>query len=266
MLAPTFGLFVPSPGARLVGRGKSGTLIMAMSDLRTVSTSERFEYVRPVQPRHFPVEQKVAESIHHLELRTATYQLLAFFLRDRAVVGSDQFVYYDASDPKACLAPDVYLKFGHADRDIRSWKTWERGAPELAIEIASRSDAPDEPWENKLARYHRLGVRELLRFDRRAEQSLRVWDYMDGDLVERLVRPNTPVRCSVLGVWWVSVPHQEWGTALRLSSDAEGHQLIRSELETEVEARQQEADARRVAEASVSELEAELRRLWRGER
>lgn len=242
---------------------------MEMADSVTLSTSERFEYVRPIRPLHFPVESKVPESSHHLELRTATYQLLAFFLRDRAFVGSDQFVYYDASDPKASVAPDVYLKLGGPQREVTSWKTWERGTPELAIEITSRSDEPDEPdepWEHKLARYHRLGVRQLLRFDRRSAQTLRVWDYVDGDLVERSVRPNAPVRCSVLGVWWVSVPHDAWGAALRLSADAEGHELIRSELEAEVEARKREAGVRHAAEARVSELEAELRRLWRDER
>lgn len=237
-----------------------------MSDHGNVSTTERFEYVRPIQPRQFPVEMTLPESLHHLELRTATYQLLASFLGDRAVVGSDQFLYYDASDPQACLTPDVYLKLGSGDRAVKSWKTWERGTPELAIEIPGRSDAPDEPWEHELVRYHRLGVRQLLRFDRRADQSLRVWDYVDGDLVERLVRPNTPVRCTVLGVWWVAVPHQEWGTALRLCSDVEGQELIRSELEPHAERPQREADARRAAEARESELEAELRHLWRSER
>ena len=229
---------------------------------------QRFEYVRPLRPRRFPVEAKVPESTRHLEIRTALYQLLSFFLRGQASVGSDQFMYYDASNPKACLAPDVYLKFGSNDEEITSWKTWERGTPDLAIEIPSRSDAPDEPWEQKLGRYHRLGVRELVRFDPRAAEQLRVWDYVEGDLAERRLRPTSAVPSRVLGAWWVIVPHARWGSMLRVSRDALGQDLIKNELEVEAEARQAaearqvEAEARQVeAEARVRELEAEVRRL-----
>src|SRR5690606_25709534 len=123
----------------------------------------------------------------------------------------DQFVYYDASNPKACLAPDVYVKLGGPKGDIESWKTWERGTPDLAIEIGSRSDQPEEPWEEKLGRYHQLGVRELVRFDPRAITRLRVWDYVDGDLAERRFAPDSPVPCRVLSRWWVTVPHPQWG-------------------------------------------------------
>ena len=223
-----------------------------------------FEYLRPLRPRLFPVEAEVPESLHHLELRTALYQLLSYFLRGRATVGSDQFVYYDASDPKACVAPDVYLQLGSEHTDIGSWKTWELGTPDLAIEIASRSDSPEEPWGRKLVRYHRLGVRELVRFDPRAAEQLRVWDYVEGDLAERRVRPNSAVPCRVLGVWWVVVVHERWGPMLRISRDPLGQILIKNELEAEAEARQLEAEARQTAEARVHELEAELRYLRSG--
>ncbi len=222
------------------------------------SVEPRFEYLRPLRPRRFPVEAKVPESVRHFELRTALYQLLSFFLRGRAAVGSDQFVYYDASNPKACLAPDVYLKLGSQHWDITSWKTWELGTPDLAIEIASRSDAPEEAWEKKLSRYHRLGVRELVRFDPRASEQLRIWDYVEGNLAERRVKPNSAVPSRVLAAWWVVVSHERWGTVLRLSSDASGKELVKSELEVEIEARQQEAEARQ-QEAEARQQEAEAR-------
>lgn len=54
---------------------------------------------------------------------------------------------------------------------------WERGAPELAVELVSDSDASESAWAAKLQRYRRLGVRELVRFDCEASESgLRVWD------------------------------------------------------------------------------------------
>lgn len=228
------------------------------------SLEQRFEYLRPLNPRRFPVEAKVPESVRHYEVRRALYQLLSFFLRGRAVVGSDQFIYYDASNPKACLAPDVYLKLGSQHWDITSWKTWELGTPDLAIEIASRSDAPEEPWEKKLARYHRVGVRELVRFDYRASEPLRVWDYVEGDLAERRLKPNSAVPSRVLGLWWVVFSQGAWGPTLRLAHDALGQHLVKSELEVEAEARQREMEARQAAEARVRELEAELSRLRGG--
>ena len=228
---------------------------MAMSEIR----SGDFEYVRPLRPLHFPVEAKVPESQRHLELRTALYQLLAFHLEGRATVGSDQFLYFDASDPKACLAPDVYLQLRADGPEIDSWKTWERGTPDLAVEIASRSDAPDEPWQRKLHRYHRLGVRELVLFNQRAAQKLRIWDYVEGDLAERKLVAGAPAPCVVLGLWWVTASDQRWGPMLRLAHDAEGRNLVPTRLETEIAARQAEAEAR-PAEAEARQVEAEARR------
>jgi len=234
---------------------------MAMSEIR----SGGFEYVRPLKPLHFPVEEKVPESQRHFELRMELYQLLSFHLGERATVGSDQFLYFDASNPKACLAPDVFLKLGARGPEIESWKTWERGTPELAIEIASRSDAPDEPWQQKLERYHRLGVRELVRFNHRAARKVRIWDYVDGDLAERKLALDQPAPCVVLRLWWVTVTHERWGAMLRLAYDAAGQQLVRTQLETEIAGRQAEAEARRAAEARVRELEQTLAALRKRE-
>ena len=77
------------------------------------------------------------ESELHLELRTLLYQLLKDYLGDGATVGSDQFVYYDASDPKKVVAPDVYVQLRPPTSKITSWKVWERGAPDIAVEIFS---------------------------------------------------------------------------------------------------------------------------------
>jgi hypothetical protein len=95
---------------------------------------------------------------------------------DRAAIGCDQFVYWDPTDPKACLAPDAFVRWGEPDSLFQSWKAWERGAPHVAVEIISESDARDRDWESALSRYRRLGVRELVRFDPASlDRPLRVW-------------------------------------------------------------------------------------------
>ncbi len=190
------------------------------------------------------------ETTVHLVLRTFLFQLLRFALGDSCCVGSDQFIYWRASDPRTCLAPDAFVKLGVKNAHFDSWKTWERGAPELAVELVSESDRTT--WEEKLARYQDLGVHELVRFDSEAAgRRIRIWDRVDDDLVERSLDQES-AESFVLERFWV-VGDVEGIAGLRLSEDAAGERLLPSPLEAET-ARAQEAERR------VRELEAELKR------
>ncbi len=229
--------------------------------------AERPRYIERPPPVVFPESAEVPETQLHLDLRTLLYHLLREFLADQATVGSDQFVYFDASDPSACLAPDVYVGLSPPGEKIRTWKVWERGAPQVAVEITSDSDAPDLPWRDKLARYQRLGVQELIRFDaEQDERPLRVWDRVDGALSERRV---TGARASslVLPLHWVVAPAEGMPRSLRIEhagelvmTDKEARQAEAEARRAEAEARQAEAEARRAAEQRLKELEAELRK------
>ncbi len=207
------------------------------------------------------------EGIVHLRVRTFLWQLLAFVLGPEHTVGSDQFVYWNAAEPKRCLSPDAFVRLGAPQTAFDSWKTWERGAPELAVEIISPDEGDGIDWEVKISRYHQIGVREVVRYDQQAPVGarLRVWDRIDGDLVERVVE-NEQAPCVTLGLRWVAAPIDAETVGLRLT-DAEGRLLESREealvLEREVEARGREAEARgrEAAEARVRELEEKLRRL-----
>lgn len=96
------------------------------------------------------------------KLRTLLYQLLKDYLGSGATVGSDPCVYY-ASDPRKAVAPDVYVQLRAPIGKLESWKVWERGAPDVAVEILSDSDASELAWAKKTpslrgARRHRVGV------------------------------------------------------------------------------------------------------------
>ncbi|MGZ3417859.1 MAG: Uma2 family endonuclease [Polyangiales bacterium] len=201
---------------------------------------------RAPSPIHFPWSEKVPESKRHLKLRTFLATLLELELRGRAAIGCDQFVYWNASNPKRCLAPDVFVRLGTEDSLFRSWKTWEGGAPQLAIEIADRG-VRVEDWAEKLARYHELGVSELVRYDADEPTGSRVraWDRVEDDLVERVVEGDaTP--CATLGLHLVIGPHPEIGSALRLARDPAGEELLLT--------------AEEAAQRKIAELEAELRK------
>ncbi len=207
----------------------------------TMDAHEQRRYRRAPVPVHFPTFAEMPESKRHLESRTTLYQILKLAFADRACIGCDQFVYWDPTDPKACLAPDAFLRLGAKDELFASWKVWERGAPHLAVEVVSIHDSRDEVWERKFDKYRRLGVRELVLFDLEAHAApLRVWDAVDGDLVEReLILPRR-TQCGPLELSWVVVDDEELGLSLRLADSATG-----AFLPTPAEAERERAEAER---------------------
>jgi hypothetical protein len=214
-------------------------------------TIGRFRYLRAPQPVHFPESAEVPESRLHEALCALLRALLRHAFATEHSVGGDQFVYWDPTDPRACVAPDAFVRLGQPDSKFRSWKVWESGAPDVAIEILSDSDG--DSWETKLAKYMRLGVRELIAFDPESPSpALRVWDRLENDLVERELTFNSAAS-KVLPGYWVVVLDAEHGPTLRLSHDDAGTSLFPTPTEAE-------AEARLAAEARVRELEAELAR------
>jgi hypothetical protein len=228
------------------------------------STTEPTRHKRQAVPIHFPSEATVPETKRHLELRTLLYAILTRSFADAAHIGSEQFVYFVASDPKRCVAPDAFVRLGGPDEGFDSWKTWERGAPELCIEIASTSDA--RGWSSKLEAYHALGVSELVLFDADAPpgSQIRVWDRIDGDLVERVVDQDR-ASCRTLDATWVVRGHGPYPFALRLEAKTGELYPTHAEAEArareaETRAREAETRAREAAERRIAELEDELAR------
>jgi hypothetical protein len=209
------------------------------------------------RPLRFPAEVEVPETKRHLKLRTLLFTIAERELASQASIGSDQFVYYDASDPRKCLAPDLFVRLARPDTPFPIWKTWEHGAPELCVEVVSDSDAPDLAWEHKLARYHALGASEVVRFDPDAAPSeqLRIWDRVEDDLVERLVE-GAATPCRTLGLFWVVMPALGFPAALRLARDPEARLLLPT-------AEEGEATARATAEEELAKARDELARLKR---
>jgi Uma2 family endonuclease len=212
-------------------------------------------YVRAPQPIHFPDSADVPESRLHEDLCALLRALLRYAFEKEHSVGGDQFIYWDAAQPRQCIAADAFVRLGQPDSRFKTWKVWERGAPELAIEILSESDA--DSVEQKVVKYASIGVSELVAFDPECEPSrLRVWDRLQGDLIERELTGTAAISKVLPGYWVVSVDERH-GATLRLAHDAEGKRLFPTPAEAEAEARKTEASA---LERRIRELEAELAR------
>lgn len=229
-------------------------------------------HVRPVQERQFPASEpaseKMGQSTRHFLLCKALCEMLAAVCSPEHTVGADNFVYFDASDPKRKLAPDAFVKLGRPWEHFESYLAWEEGTPEVAFEILSPSDTPERwTFEEKLRRYLALGVRELIVFNVDAEpgKRIRVWDRLDHDLVERIVEDDAAV-CLTLDLG-LRVGPADFGNfgrlplALRLTRDPEGRDLVRTDAENvafEAAARAAETAAHAKADAEAKDRIAEL--------
>jgi Uma2 family endonuclease len=223
-------------------------------------------YLRAPIPVHFPVSEEVPETARHWRARTLLAESIRHAFGEHALVSCDQFLYWDANDPKRMLAPDVAFRVGAPSDVLDCWKTWERGAPHVGVEIISGSDASEMRFEEKLARYRPAGVREIVRYDcDDRERPIRIWDRVEGDLVERELREAETFRCDVLGWYWCEKTDPELGLTLRLARNADGTELVLTPLEAERAAKEAERAAKEAERAAkdaalarIAELEAEL--------
>jgi len=229
-------------------------------------------YVRPPRPIEFPAfepeEERVSENKRHMENRTALFQLLQDLFGATCSIGSDQFVYYDRTDPRRCLSPDVFVKLDIPDEPFPIWKTWEHGPPDLGVELISDSDHRDANWEEKLARYRAAGVLELVRFDAQDEEKpIRIWDDVDGDLVERAENDPNLRLCHTLDLWWVVREDPIIGPMLRLARDPKGQDVLPTRQEAKLLAQErlrEETAARQRAEREIQALKEALAKAQRG--
>jgi hypothetical protein len=232
---------------------------MSLMD-HTTAPAPRFErgghiYVgRPPAPLTFPAEEEVPETVTSFEQRVALYESVKDEVAATCTVGSDQFMYWNPQSAKWRCAPDLFVKLGIPNRAFDVWKVWERGVPELAVEIVSKSDRPEDEWIRKFDRYEMCGVLELVRFDAEdTEQMICVYDRVEGELVERAGDDPARLACHALGLWWTVVDMPGLGPSPRLARDRAGTDLLLTPAEDRARAEQERARAEqeRAAEADA---------------
>ena len=69
-------------------------------------------YVRPPAPLFYPIEAEVPESKLHRLLLNRLLEIAEREFGAHALISSDQFMYWDPSDPGKRLAPDLAIRVG----------------------------------------------------------------------------------------------------------------------------------------------------------
>lgn len=118
---------------------------------------------------HYPESdgQPMAETDLHRDLMVDLIRALRRRYRDEpdVYVTGNLFLYYVKGNPRAVVAPDLFLVKGVPKGRRRIYKLWEEGrVPSLVIELTSDS-TPDEDVFKKKDIYERLGVGEYFLFD-----------------------------------------------------------------------------------------------------
>ena len=204
---------------------------------------------------------------------------LHFQHRPDVYVSGDLFIYYEEGNPRARVAPDVFVVFGVPKRMRMTYKLWEEGpVPSFVMEVASRGTWREDEGR-KAELYERLGVREYWQYDPTGEylglrlkgRRLEGGSYRPQPVVESLDGTQT-LYSETLGlemrVRGEAKRFHDPATGRDLPSLLEEHTARRAavaEAEREAAARRaaeaeagREATARRAAEARIAELEALL--------
>ena len=209
----------------------------------------------------------MAETEVHGEcMMYVTYALRRYFPkrgREDVYVGSNNFLYYEQGDPRAVVAPDVYVVVGAPATPPRdTYMLWnEPKEPDFVLEVTSASTRRDDE-RRKRDVYAALGVREYFLYDPRAEylrpplQGFRLQDgeYRALPAVTVMSNRAVAVTSEVLGL---ELRDDREARLVRLRDPATGCDLLTYEeaeraREEEFAARQQETAGRREAETRIA--------------
>jgi Uma2 family endonuclease len=218
--------------------------------------------ILPTRPRRVTYPESdgkpMGETDLHRRLMTDLIFALKWFLvQTRAYVAGNLFIYYQEGNPKAAVAPDVFVVLGAEQYDRRTYRVWEEGGlvPQVIIELTSKKTRKADS-DTKPRLYAQLGVQEYVMFDPYGE-----WlrPRLQGfRLVNDAYQPmeEDPLRSAVL-----DLELRLDNNTLRLHNLHTGERLPTSDEEVlarrQAEERlQMEADARKRAEAEAAEQTA----------
>jgi Uma2 family endonuclease len=106
--------------------------------------------------------QPMAESDFQRTSMTYAIEALRIYFRERpdVYVSGNLLLYYEQGNPRAAVAPDVFVVLGASKQDRSSYPLWEEPkAPDFVLEITSKSTRGEDQGA-KRGLYGYPGVRE----------------------------------------------------------------------------------------------------------
>jgi Uma2 family endonuclease len=217
---------------------------------------------------YYPESDNTPMGETEIHVRESLYLLEALDWQLREVpdvyVAANMFFYYVQGDPRAVVAPDVFVARGVPRGVRRIYKLWEEGqVPCLIVEVTSDSSRDDDVVKKK-ALYQQLGVEEYIVHDplkEYLEPALQGFRLMNGRYRPMPLETGGAVRSQSIGV----VFRME-GNGLRLVDSKTGETILPSQevrfarraAEERASAAEERASA---ADDEIARLRAELDRL-----
>ena len=225
---------------------------MSVRNRKLLDESEEFDY--PEAEIEYPESdgEPMAETDKHRDLMFDLIASLKNHFADKpdVYVSGNLLLYYVEDDSSKSVAPDVFVVRGVGKHERRIYQLWaETKAPNIVVEVSSRKTKKEDlGWKKQL--YAWLGVQEYFIFDPeyKLKPPLRAYRLRGGQYVEEAVTGGR-VMSDELKLELVNT-----GKTLRLRDPQTNSYLLTP---------QEEAAARRQAEAENENLRAELARLKR---
>lgn len=218
-------------------------------------TIEKALSVREAYYKQYPQEEDYMEGMRHNILIDYLKHLLSWYYRAAQVTITSDLPFMLGNvqaAPDVAVVKGIYLTDQQID-ELDSWRISppNRPTPAVAFEISSKTTWPIDVGDgitDKPYRYAQLGVREYYAYDPvgywNANVQLRVWEFVNGQMVERPLDPQGRFWSAELNCYLVPD-----GRYLRLYT-AEGNRLLTKE--------EDEARLRALAEQRAKQ-EAQLR-------
>ncbi len=109
----------------------------------------------------------VGETDAHIDLLLETRYMLREHFREHqdVYVAGNLFLYYERGNPRAVVAPDIFVVLGAPRGNRRTYRLWEEPkGPDFVLEFTSRSTRREDHGPKREV-YRSLGVGEYFQFD-----------------------------------------------------------------------------------------------------
>lgn len=202
----------------------------------------------------------MAETERHRDLLINTLLILQEYFQDipDICVSGNMMMYYVEGNPRKSISPDIFVTFGIARKERRTYRIWDEGRPpDFVLEFSSENTYRNDLGAKKEL-YAEIGIAEYFLYD--PERRYLPFPLMGFALIDREYAPISPGTNG-------SAFSATLGLELRLRGETLGfydpvsEKWLQTPAEVATTRAERETDARQRAEAEIERLQEEIERL-----